>query len=117
MKEQDPVPARLIGEGIQGSRSRAARSGGDTTAGAPLRLIDLAQGGHTVAISAVDRSAQRGRDSTGSTSPPVQAGGAALLDELSEEARASHAVNTGGVSPDGKRKGFNTDHADSPRRR
>jgi len=113
MKNKTQYLLGLIGEGIQGSRSPALHEAEASHHGLALRyeLIDLAQGGHTVGdLPRLIESAQRaGFDGLNITHPCKQAV-LPLLDELSEEARAIDAVNTV-VFRDGKRKGFNTDHA------
>lgn len=120
----------LIGEGIRESRSPAlheqeARSNGFTL---HYQLIDLAQGGRSVADlpRLVESAEAAGFDGLNITHPCKQAV-LPLLTELSDDARAIGAVNTI-VFREGRRKGFNTDCSgfamsfrqtlgDAPRRR
>jgi shikimate dehydrogenase len=103
----------LIGEGIQGSRSPALHEEEAREQGLTLHyeLIDLAQGGQSVAdlprlIGSAEAMGFAGLNIT----HPCKQAVLPLLDELSEEARAIDAVNTV-VFREGKRKGFNTDRA------
>jgi len=103
----------LIGDGIQGSRSPALHEAEARHHGLTLRyeLIDLARGGRKVGDlpQLIESAESTGFDGLNITHPCKQAV-LPLLDELSEEARAIDAVNTV-VFRDGRRKGFNTDHA------
>jgi len=101
----------LIGEGIQASLSPALHEEEARCQGLTLRyrLIDLAQGGSSVADlpRLIDSAEAAGFDGLNITHPCKQAV-LPLLSELSEDARAIGAVNTV-VFRKGKRKGFNTD--------
>lgn len=103
----------LIGEGIQGSRSPALHEEEARHQGLALRyeLIDLAREGRTAGDlpRLIDSAQSAGFDGLNITHPCKQAV-LPLLDDLSDEARAIDAVNTV-VFRDGRRKGFNTDHA------
>jgi shikimate dehydrogenase len=103
----------LIGDGIQGSRSPALHEEEARRHGLTLHyeLIDLAQGGRSVADlpRLIDSAQDTGFDGLNITYPCKQAV-LPLLDELSDDAAAIDAVNTV-VFRDGKRKGFNTDCA------
>ena len=103
----------LIGEGIQGSRSPALHEEEARHQGLALhyRLIDLAQGGQTVAdLPRLIESAEAMGFAGLNITHPCKQAVLPLLDELSEEARAIDAVNTV-VFREGRRKGFNTDRA------
>jgi shikimate dehydrogenase len=101
----------LIGEGIQPSLSPALHEEEARRQGLTLRyqLIDLAQGGRSVADlpRLIDSAEADGFDGLNITHPCKQAV-LPLLTGLAEDARAIGAVNTV-VFREGKRKGYNTD--------
>lgn len=101
----------LIGMDIQGSRSPAIHENEAAAQGFPLRyqLFDLALDGSSANdLAATLEKAERAGFAGVNVTHPFKQQVMALLDQLSDEARAIGAVNTV-VFREGRRTGYNTD--------